>query len=226
MSTLTKVYRPALLFVFMALAGCADTQPARYADIDSAPQLQPNTGDKADRIPFRYAAPVDWNKYTHVIIDPVTLYQGSDNQFGEMDQADRQTLAKYMQDRFSESLRSRFTETQTPTPATIRIKLTLTGAETTTQVVGTVTKFDLAGGPYNIVQALRGKEGMLSGSVNYTVEIYDAVSNRLLNAYIAKQYPNAMNVGATIGSLSAAEVGIDKGADELADMLKSSAPTE
>lgn len=220
MSTLTKVYRPAVLIVAMALAGCAGTQPARYADIDSSSQLKSNTGDDSDRIPFRYAAPVDWKKYTHVIIDPVTVYQGSDNQFGDMDQEDRQALAKYMQDRFSESLRSRFTEASAPTPGAIRIKLTLTGAETTTQVVGTVTKFDLAGGPYNIVQSIRGKEGMLSGSVSYAVEIHDAASNQLLNAYVAKQYPNAMNIGATFGSLSAAEVGLDKGADELVDMLK------
>lgn len=220
MSTLTKVYRPAVLIVAMALAGCAGTQPARYAGIDSASQLQPNTGDESDRIPFRYAAPVDWKKYSHVIIDPVTVYQGSDNQFGDMDQEDRQALAKYMQDRFSESLRTRFTEATTPTPGAIRVKLTLTGAETTTQVVGTVTKFDLAGGPYNIVQSIRGKEGMLSGSVSYAVEIHDAASNQLLNAYVAKQYPNAMNIGATFGSLSAAEVGLDKGADELVEMLK------
>lgn len=220
MSTLTKVYRPAVLIVVMALAGCAGTQPARYAGIDSSSQLQPNTGDESDRIPFRYAKPVDWKKYTHVIIDPVTIYQGNDNQFGDMDQEDRQALAKYMQDRFSESLRTRFTEAAAPTPGAIRVKLTLTGAETTTQVVGTVTKFDLAGGPYNIVQSIRGKEGMLSGSVSYAVEIHDAASNQLLNAYVAKQYPNAMNVGATFGSLSAAEVGLDKGADELVNMLK------
>ncbi|MFP1805378.1 DUF3313 domain-containing protein [Lonsdalea quercina] len=226
MSILTQVVRSSAMIVAIALAGCAGTQPARYAGIESSSQWQPNTGAESDRIPFRYAAPVDWTKYTHVILDPVTVYPGNDNQFGDMDPNDRLALAKYMQDRFSESLRSRFTETKTPTPAAIRIKLTLTGAETTTQVVGTVTKFDLAGGPYNIVQALRGKEGMLSGSVSYAVEIYDAASHRLLNAYVAKQYPNAMNVGATIGSLSAAEVGIDKGADELVDMLKSPAPAE
>jgi hypothetical protein len=125
-----------------------------------------------------------------------------------------------MHGKFSEALRPRFREVSTPAPDAIRLKLTLTGAETTTPVVGTFTKFDLAGGPYNIVQSIRGKEGMLNGSVNYAVEIYDASNQRLLNAYIAKQYPNAMNVGASIGSLSAAEVGIDKAADELAEILK------
>lgn len=61
---------------------------------------------------------------------------------------------------------------------------------------------------------------MLSGYVNYAVEIYDSSTNKLLHAYVAKQYPNAMNISATIGSLSAAEVGIDKGAQELAEIVK------
>ncbi len=137
-----------------------------------------------------------------------------------MAQSDRQKLALYMQEKFAETLRPRFREGRTPSPATLRLKLTLTGADTTTQVVGTFTKFDLAGGPYNIVQSIRGGQGMLSGYVNYAVEIYDASTNTLLHAYVAKQYPNAMNISATIGSLSAAEVGIDKGAEELAEILQ------
>lgn len=55
--------------------------------------------------------------------------------------------------------------------------------------------------------------------MNYVVELYDASNHSLLNAYVARQYPNAMNIGASIGSLNAAEVGIDKGAEELAEML-------
>jgi len=55
--------------------------------------------------------------------------------------------------------------------------------------------------------------------VSYAVEVYDATTNRLLHAYVEKQYPNAMNVGATLGSLSAAKTGIRKGADELVAKL-------
>jgi hypothetical protein len=215
-----KVSRPAMLTLAIALVGCAGTPPARYASIDSSAQLKPNTDDQSDRIPYRYSSPVDWKKYSSIIIEPVAVYQGADNQFGEMSPEDRKALADYMHSKFSEALRPRFREVSAPVPDAIRLKLTLTGAETTTPVVGTFTKFDLAGGPYNIVQSIRGKEGMLNGSVNYAVEIYDASNQRLLNAYIAKQYPNAMNVGASIGSLSAAEVGIDKAADELAEILK------
>lgn len=220
MFTFSKVSRSAVLTLAVVLAGCAGTPPAHYSDISSSSQLKPNTDDKSDRIPYRYSTAVDWKKYTNIIIDPVVVYQGADNQFDDISQEDRQALATYMHDTFSKNLRPRFREVTAASPDTLRLKLTLTGADTTTQVAGTFTKFDLAGGPYNIVQSIRGKEGLLDGSVNYAVEIYDATTNALLNAYVAKQYPNAMNVGATIGSLSAAEVGLDKGAEELADMLK------
>lgn len=217
------LYR-ATVFSFLGLsiltAGCSSNTPVRYTGIDSASRLTANTGANADRIPFRYAPQVDWKKYDSLIVDPVTLYDGKDNQFDDMPPADRQKLASYMQKTFTEALRPQFKQASTPAPGVLRLKLTLTGADTTPQVVGTVTKFDLAGGPYNIVQSIRGREGMLSGSVNYAVEIYDAATNQLQLAYVAKQYPNAMNIGASIGSLSAAEVGIDKGAEELADMLK------
>ncbi|CAI1183203.1 MULTISPECIES: DUF3313 domain-containing protein [Enterobacterales] len=215
-----KVSRPAILVLAVALAGCAGTAPVRYADIESSSRLMPNADDQSDRIPYRYSTPVDWKKYTGIIIEPVVIYQGADNQFGDVSPEDRKALADYMHSKFSEALRPRFREVSAPTGDAIRLKLTLTGADTTTPFVGTFTKFDLAGGPYNIVQSIRGKEGMLNGSVNYVVEIYDASTQRLLNAYVAKQYPNAMNVGASIGSLSAAEVGLDKGAEELAEILK------
>ncbi|WP_410012208.1 DUF3313 domain-containing protein [Sodalis sp. C49] len=220
MYTFYQAYRPAMLTLTMLLAGCAGNPPVQYAGIDSSSQLRPNTDDKAYRIPYRYSVPVDWNKYTNIIIEPVVVYQGADGQFDDMPQKDRLALANYMQDKFSAALRPRFREVITPAANTLRLKLTLTGADTTTPFIGTFTKFDIGGGPYNIVQSIRGKEGLMNGSVNYAVEIYDANTHQLLNAFVARQYPNAMNVSASIGALSAAEVGIDKGADELAAMLQ------
>lgn len=202
------------------LAGCSSNQPVRYSAIESASKMTANTDDDAKRIPWHYAPPVDWQKYNNIIIDPVIIYQGKDGQFGDMPQSDRRALASYMQDQFSHTLNGRFQEVKDPRPGTLRLKLTLTGAETTPQVVGTFTKFDLAGGPYNIVQSVRGGEGLFSGSVSYAAEIYDASSNALLRSYIARQYPNAMNVSASIGSLSAARTGIEKGAEQLAEMLQ------
>ena len=163
---------------------------------------------------------MEWRKYSAIIVDPVAVYSGPDNQFGDLSKADKQELARYMDTTFNKVLSQRFQVSTNPGPNTLKLKLTLTGAGTNTAVASTVTRFDLAGMPYNVVQSVRGKEGIFMGSVSYSVEIYDAASNQLLKAFVTKQYPNAMNIAATFGSLNAAKTGIEKGADALVASLK------
>lgn len=215
--------RKALLMTSLAacvaLAGCASTQPVRYSGLASSEQLQAERGGKSGRIPYAYSPQIDWRRYRGVIVEPVVIYRGPDSQFQKISETNKRRLADYMREQFTESLGRDFRVVDKPAPDAIRVKLTLTGAKTTTAVLGTVLHFDLAGGPYNAVQGARGKEGMMMGSVMYAVEIEDASTGRLLNAYVAKQYPNAMNVKASFGALAASMAGLRKGADELAEKL-------
>lgn len=216
-----KLSRTLILTAVVAAAGCSSTSPVKYAGIESTSRMLPNTADDSQRIPFRYAAPVDWGKYRSITIEPVEIYGGSDAQFNDLPQEDRRNLAEYMQKKFAEVLAEKFiVNTSAGNAPALRLKLTLAGADTTPPVVGTITKFDLAGGPYNIVQSVRGGRGLMSGYVNYAVEVKDAANGELLLAYVAEQYPNAMNVGATFGSMSAAETGVDKGAEQLLEKLR------
>jgi hypothetical protein len=68
---------------------------------------------------------------------------------------------------------------------------------------------------YNGVQAARDGEGTMTGSVIYAVEIFDAATSNLLSAFVSKQYPSPLNIKASVGPLTAAEAGLDKGADAL-----------
>jgi len=218
LSTKTKALLAAALST--TLAACGSPQPVAYSGIASSSQLVANKQDDAARIPYRYSTAVDWQAYNRAIIEPVVVYQGPDAQFDDMSAKDKAELAAYMQSQFTEKLRSRFTIATDPAPGTLRVRLTLTGAATNTPVISTVSHLDLAGNLYNGVQAVRGGEGMISGSVSYAAEIYDAPTNRLLNAFVSKQYPNAMNIAASFGSLAAAKTGIEKGAEALAASLK------
>ena len=212
--------RPSVMLALHALlAGCAGPDPVADKGLASASYLAPNRQDDADRIPYAYSTPVNWRSYSRAMVEPVTLYRGADNQFGDLSEEDRAELAHEMQAKFAKKLAAQFEITDRPGPNTLRVKLTLTGAETNTPVISTFTHFDLAGSLYNGVQAIRGGEGMMSGSVNYAVEIYDTTTDRLLDAFVAKQYPGAYNVIATLGSLSAAETGLDKGADALLERM-------
>lgn len=201
----------------LALSGCAGTKPLAYSGIASSQHMKAN--DTSDRLPYAYETAVNWRDFSRLLIEPVVVYHGEDAQFGKIPEEGKLALARYMEEQFTEKLSPPFELTATPKPRTLRLRLTLTGAKPTMPVAGTFSRIDVAGGPYNMVQAIRGKEGSLTGSVFYAVEIYDATTNRLLAARIVKQYPAALNMKATFGALTAAKTGIRKGAEELAREL-------
>jgi len=209
-----------LLLAAACLSACSTTQPNRYEGIPSSSQLRLNGDDKSGHMPYRAANPVPWGNFANVLVDPVWVYEARDSQFEDIEPSEKAELAAYMHTVFLEQLRKRFRPVPDARPGTLRVRLTLTGAKANTAFVSTITRFDLAGGPYNAVQGMRGKEGAFIGSVMYSVELYDAYSGELLDAFVAKQYPNAMNGAATIGRLKAARVGLEKGAEELVAQLK------
>lgn len=204
---------------FLSLVGCAGVQPVAYSGIASS-YLKPNAQGDSGHVPFRYSTAVNWPSYSKVIVDPVEVYNGKDSQFGEMGDEDKTALADYMRATFTKKLAARFEPAVHAAPGTLRVKLILTGAEPTKPMLGQFTHFDIAGTLYNGVQAVRGGKSAFGGSVSYAVEIYDASNDKLLNAYVTRQYPNAMNISASFGSLGAAKTGIDKGADALLAQLR------
>lgn len=133
------------LFCFGAGA-CSTVEPNAYSGLPSSAHLRPNRQDDAKRIPFRYATATDWRAYDRIIIDPVAIYRGSDHQFADLAETDKAALAEHMQSEFAEKLKRRFSLTDKPGPNTLRLKLILTGAVTSTPVLGTLSRFDLAGG--------------------------------------------------------------------------------
>ena len=220
MNVFLRSSRFSILAFCAALAACAGTQPIPYAGIASSSQMSRSQSDDSGRIPFEYKSNTDWRKYTSFVLDPVSIYRGSDSQFEDISEDDKVFLASYMQTEFGEKLEARFRRHPELSRNTLRIRITLTGAKSNTAVLSTFSRFDLLGGPYNAVQAVRGKEGALTGSVSFAVEIYDASSNALLGAYVAKQFPNAWNLPAGMGARSASITGIQKGADQLVAYLR------
>lgn len=216
-----KVAMTATLALLFSLGACASPRPAAYSGLASSSRLQPSASGPSSRTPYEYDAGVNWRRYYRAILDPVEIYEGSDAQFAKVGQADREKLASYMQEQFAVEIGKGFEMVERPEAAALRIHLTLTGAAPSKSVLGPLSRFDLAGGPYNAFQGIRGKEGTMTGSVIYAVEIYDSMSNKLLHAEVAKQYPNALNIGASFGALTAPMTGIRKGAEELREKLTS-----
>lgn len=215
MSRATMPSCGAAIALCLLLAACSGDEPVAFSRLASAPGLAANSAGDTARQPFRTREMPDWTAYTSIIIDPVTVYRGPDAQFGDMKDADKTELAQYMQRRFSAALGQRFTLVDRPAPGTLRLRLTLTGASGNTPVLAPLSRIDLSGGLYNLVQTARGREGSFTGAVTYAVEVYDAGSGQLLGAWVAHQYPTPFNIPATFGSLAAARTGIDKGSEAL-----------
>lgn len=202
------------------LAGCATKpRPVIYRGISSANQLQPNAAAQRGHEPFVYEGDADWRAYRSFMMDPVVLYRGDDAQFGKLSEADKGDLAIYMDQQFRARMQEHYSLVQLPARNTLRVRVTLTGAARSTKFLSTFTKMDIGGGPINAVKSMTGGEGMFMGSVTYAVEVFDATSGKLLKAYVDKQYPNAMNVKASFGPLTAARTGIDKAAQAFVEGL-------
>ena len=203
------------------LAGCASLPPAPHESLPSSMQLQPNPNDKDGRLPYVFDIPgIEWRHYTSVMIDPVTIYQGTDSQFGSTTEADRDAIADYMQDQFTDVLKGQYTIVGVAAPDTLRIHFTLTGIATNTPVLATLTKVAPIGLVINTVKNILDLPAVLTGSVSYAIDIYDGTSGRLLRAFVARQYPGAENVAASFGALGAAKAGVRDGAQSLLAQLQ------
>jgi Protein of unknown function (DUF3313) len=209
----------AIIVCSVVLAACATTHPVAYQGLASSSQLSPNS-QNATHVPFLYSADdVNWHDYNTVVLDPVTVYDGPDQQFGNASQADKALLAEYAHAQFTQVLATKYTTAAGPGPQTLRIRVTLTGFEPNTPGMATVIKVLPVGLVVNTVNTALDKQGTFSGSASCAVEIYDSESNRLLRAYVTKEYPAAEDIGASFRALDASKAGIRKGAQRLLKQL-------
>lgn len=203
------------------LAACSGPAPVAYRDLASAAQLQPVKDADAS---FQYLSPTaELARYPKLLIDPVAVYAGGDAQFGSVAAADQRAMAEYMQQKFAEALGTRFQLVAAPEPGTLRVRLTLTGLETSTPVISTVTHLAPMGLALNTGLEADGDNGTFFGSVTYAAELSDAMSGALLYAYVTRQTPDALDVTASFGSLAAAREGVRIGAAHLTQKLAASA---
>jgi hypothetical protein len=209
------------LIAALALAGCASTAPIAFHELPSASRLQP-VKDQKDH--FRYTNPAsDFRNYTALIVDPVTIYTGSDSQFGSVPDDARRAIADYMRQQFTEVLGKKLQITDSVAPHTARLHLTLIGLKTSTPVVSTATHVLPVAVLVNAGLGASGHNGTFFGSVCFAAELYDATSGELLYGSVSRETPFALDVTASLGRLDAAKAGVRRGAQHLRNDLTSTA---
>jgi hypothetical protein len=203
---------PAVIVAVFLLAGCGSPDQTPYRGLASADRLKP--GPDAEK-PLQYRGEADLRAYHAVIVEPVTLYDGTDASSGADSQEDRQALADYMRQTFRNTLSRRLALAEQPGPGVLRLRLTLTGFETNVPVLSTVSHLMPVGLVVNTGLEGAGRNGTFFGSISYAAEISDSESGALLYAYVTRQTPDALDVTASLGSLAAARTGVRIGAAHL-----------
>lgn len=209
------------LILCTALAGCANSpEPTKYQLLSSSAQLSPTGHGASRRVPYAYQAQnADLSAYRAVRLEPIAVYAGADHQFGTLTASERGQLATAAEAAFRAALATRGLLAPQGNAHVADLKITLTGAQASIPVLATATRLTPAGLAASGLAAATGSEGRFSGVVMYAVELRDSRTGGLLWAYVTKQYPNALDIGATLGPLDAARQGLKTGAEELAAAL-------
>lgn len=201
----------AIAAATLLLGACADQTP-QHLQAQSGPAQQER--DIGGRPTLAYIAPgADFRKYKRFILDPVTVYRGSDANFSDATEADKEQLAGYMHSVFASALGSRYAIVKAPGADVARIQLTLAGLEDSVPVAGTVSHVLPAGLVMNMINSQSGQPGSFSAGVTIAGEIRDSQSNRLLASFVQKRFPDAMDISSTLTSRDGQKAAIQETAN-------------
>ena len=201
---MTDRFPSSRVFLFSAIALVA-AMPAAAQTRDHAPvSLQSSskmTQDAPGTESWTYAQPRSvFAKYRSVIVEPTQVYQGPDAQFEGIDPADRSRFAAIVTQELQSELAKTFPAPAQPQADTLRLRVTLLGAQKTKAGIATATRVTPLGFATSALKSVWGKSGTFTGSLLYSVELYDARSNELLLAAVRRRTPDPLDVPATLST--------------------------
>jgi hypothetical protein len=202
----------------LAVAACANTTPNAAPGIPEASNMQASSS-VTGRISWVRPG-TDFRKYTSVMIAPVSIYDGTDTDWGNTAPADRTEIANYLQSAYTKAIGQNLRVVNRPGPNTLLLKMELVGVQSNVPVAATVSRVYPAGLVANIFNQSTDKPGTFSGSVTYAMSLFDSTSNTLLAAAINKKFPEALDITSTLSTNAAAKAGIDQGAAQVAKTIQ------
>jgi hypothetical protein len=150
---------------------------------------------------WTYAQPRErFLRYRTLIVEPTVVYQGPDAQFEGIEPGDRARFAGIMTSELQAELAKSFPRPGQPQADTMRLRVTLLGAKKTRGGIATATRVTPLGFATSALKSALGKTGTLTGSVLYSVELYDARTNELLLAAVRRRTPDPLDVPATLST--------------------------
>ncbi|MGN6453994.1 MAG: DUF3313 domain-containing protein [Steroidobacteraceae bacterium] len=193
------------------------------------PKTTGGLGDKLPLAPGQYPGTLVYRsptldtssgKYKALFVDDADIYHAADADFGSASQADKERLAAKLTSEFRSALtKHKYPLVSQPGQGVVRIHLTLSGLKESKPVAATVLRLTPLGLGMSAANTVAGHSSALVGSVTVAGEITDTQTKEALAGFVATESPIALDISSGLGTLRAAELGIERGAEEFATDL-------
>ena len=193
------------------------------------PKTTGGLGDKLPLAPGQYPGTLVYRsptlqtgtgKYKSLLVDAADIYRAADADFGNASQADKERLAEKLTSEFRTALsKHKYSLVTQPGQGVVRLHLTLAGVKESKPVAATVLRLTPLGLGMSAANTVAGHSSALVGSVTVAGEMTDTQSGEALAGFVATESPIALDVTSGLGTLRAAELGIERGAEEFATDL-------
>jgi hypothetical protein len=180
--------------LFFALAGCEmDATTSSGDSVRSSGFLSDYSmlrqGDEGEAISVYWNDQADFNSYTRMLIEPVTIWTNPDAELNEVPAEERQELANAFHAALQETLSEDFEIVQVPGPNTIRLRVALTEAVASNPALDTISTYVPQARLVSTIATLGSDTKAFVGEATAEGEARDALSGELLVAGSWPQYP-------------------------------------
>jgi hypothetical protein len=159
-------------------------------------------------------------KYKSILVDDADIYRAQDADFGKTTEEDKARLAGKLSSEFRTVLaKHNYSLASQPGEGVVRLHLTLAGIKESKSVAATVLRLTPLGVGVSAARAAAGEPSTLVGSVTVSGLLTDTATGETLVGFVATESPIALDLTSGVGSLRAAEIGIERGAQEFVDAV-------
>jgi Protein of unknown function (DUF3313) len=208
-------------FCFAALTGCATTAPQTQAGLGSQMPLHPvaPSSPAASEIGSNalvYRTPdLNISEYHGIFVPTVSIYAGSDADFGSMDAPTKGQIAAYLAMAFIQALKEHHINVVlTAGPGIVTLQLIL-GGVSATHPVASLTRLTPIGAGITVLKSAAGMPAAFVGSITVAGEMTDD-QGKILGGFVTKGSPLAYDLRSSLGTTTTAELAADRVAGDFA----------
>ncbi len=193
--------------LFFALAGCeTDATTATGDSVRSSGFLSDYSmlrrGGEGEAISVYWNDQADFNSYSKMLIEPVTIWANPDSELSEVPAEERQELANAFHAAMLEAMSEDFEIVQVPGPNTIRLRVALTEAVASNPALDTISTYVPQARLISTIATLGSDTKAFVGEARAEGEARDALSGELLVAGIDRRAGTKALGGNTLDSWS------------------------